>query len=1377
MAENKEHTLLKGESNYLGWQRLLKSDLIEKSCLLPEVAVKTATETLEEIQKKRALLPCVIALDNRIIDPTKENLAVRLVTKSIHMDVLNNIPCDVKTASALVDYCKTEFGSVDAYTRKQHLKKIRMKTNNPDPRTYFEEFGRALAQVVAAGASMTGDACLELLLEGLDQSFYRDLIRSVNKKRRIPTTDSGNALFLDTKEEIRMFYDDSPPIAKPAADNTAHLATLMHELASLKRLVSKQANMAGRLYEKKHCETCMAAGRTNAARSHNTPDHVDGYVYKSRPNTGNKSSSPYVYDSGASDHYFKDQPTIGYKRAHGQYVKTADGTNVPIVGSGDCIVGDLVLQNVHHTPSFTKNLISASKLSQSGHNATIDADGFLTIFKKGRTVARGEVKDGLVIVNNYYGDLPEEGDFPDPVDAALAAGNQSYKALAAGNQSYTYNDAHVQWGHCSKAMMESTAKSSNIALTRTLDPCYLCALTKSNQKPKKKSSSVRSHHPLEVTQIDLQGPLPVLAIDGTCSNLKLVDDFTGFITMKSIGDKSSETIANLIKVYKDRFELKTGCKMISLASDQGTEFDGAVLTLLEEWGMTKLKGVGYRHHLPPKAEKANQDVLKFGRVNLLQSMLPANLYVEAQQHAVYTLNRLVRVGKQQSPFELMFKKKPKLTHLIPFGTVCYVWVPIEKRSKLDNVREKARVIGYGDDGDLEEIVGYKVLFEKTGLISWSNDVIFNEECPFQPLPANTLATELSVDSIFADPDYKDNVEDEAVGLSSSDIDSSDSETDEDSDSGDLNPPDISMQSPIASRPVRGNRVNYQESSDSEDESSYSAHLTEYLQALNINSSEALLQRSSLPYSNPTPQTHTEAMASDEAPFWREAERVEIAAMKSMGTFGKAKLTPRGRRPVKSRWVYAKKFDENNNLIKFKARLVAKGFSQVYGKDYLETFSPVAMLKSIRTLAAIAAAKGMKIHHMDVATAFLNAPLTKIDGNDVHLELPAGCNELGLGDVVRVFRALYGFKQSPREWNQVLHQRLLDLGFSQCIADPCIYYKGTELYVGIFVDDLFIVGSNPSIINDFKTKMKERFKMTDLGLLTWYLGMHFTQTDEGIAIDQSQYIAQKLSTFNFSKWTVATPLLVNFQDLLDNDDGIAERNFPYRSAVGSLIHLMRSTRPDIAVAVSIVSRYLDRPTKVHCDMVRRIYQYLAQSQNVGLVYKTISKEPLTLVSYSDASYANSYDSRSISGYGILLCGTLVSWYSHTQPVVALSTAEAEYISITDTAKEIVWFKLFLKELGYEQSKVVLFEDNEAAIKITKNPQDHKRTKHIQVRYHYVRDQLREGVFKLVYVPTEHQLADLFTKGMYGPRLRFLMGQLGILPISPSQVSEGQLSMAT
>ena len=218
--------------------------------------------------------------------------------------------------------------------------------------------------------------------------------------------------------------------------------------------------------------------------------------------------------------------------------------------------------------------------------------------------------------------------------------------------------------------------------------------------------------------------------------------------------------------------------------------------------------------------------------------------------------------------------------------------------------------------------------------------------------------------------------------------------------------------------------------------------------------------------------------------------------------------------------------------------------------------------------------------------------------------------------------------------------------------------------------------------------------------------------------------------------------------------------------------MRSTRPDIAVAVSIVSRYLDKPTQVHCNLVRRIYHYLSKTTTLGLKY-TDCGSSLELVGYSDASFANSIDSRSISGYGFLLSGALISWDAHTQPVVALSTAEAEYMALTDAAKEAIWLKLLLKELGYPQGNVKIYEDNQATIKIAKNPQDHKRTKHIQIKYHYIRDQIRDGEFHLEYVQTADQLGDMFTKGLHGPRLRNILHRVGMVKIGDDLATDGEL----
>lgn len=209
--------------------------------------------------------------------------------------------------------------------------------------------------------------------------------------------------------------------------------------------------------------------------------------------------------------------------------------------------------------------------------------------------------------------------------------------------------------------------------------------------------------------MDIQGPFQTIATDGTKLNLKLVDEATGYIYMKTISQKTSAIVAEELQRYKQSFELKTGAKMKEICTDQGTDFDGEVLALLQDAGMSKMKGVEYKHHLPPRAERANQTVTKFGRASLLASKLPSAFYNEAQHHAVYTLNRLLHTGNTQTPYQQMYGTKPKISHLCAFGTVVYIWIPTEKRGKLENLRVKGRIIGYGDDDSLENIYGYTVM--------------------------------------------------------------------------------------------------------------------------------------------------------------------------------------------------------------------------------------------------------------------------------------------------------------------------------------------------------------------------------------------------------------------------------------------------------------------------------------------------------------------------------------------------------------------------------------------------------------------------------------------------------------------------------------------
>ena len=285
----------------------------------------------------------------------------------------------------------------------------------------------------------------------------------------------------------------------------------------------------------------------------------------------------------------------------------------------------------------------------------------------------------------------------------------------------------------------------------------------------------------------------------------------------------------------------------------------------------------------------------------------------------------------------------------------------------------------------------------------------------------------------------------------------------------------------------------------------------------------------------------------------------------------------------------------------------------------------------------------------------------------------------------------------------------------------------------------------------------------LGKLTWYLVIHFIQSETGIVLHQRQYILDKITQLNLPEWGCSTPLTVDFMTLLEDDNNERDASFPYRSAVGSLIHFMRCTRPDIAAAVSVVSRYLDNPTKVHCGIVKRIYQYLRTNPSHGLHYQYRKDDALNITGFCDSSYANSIEMKSMAGYAILLGNCLVSWNSHTQGVVALSSAEAEYMALTEVAKEVIWFKGFTSELKIAPATPVIYEDNQSAISLAKNPKDHKRTKHINVRFHFIRDLLKRNRFTIQYVPTVDQLADLFTKAISGPKMRALMTRLGILKV--------------
>jgi hypothetical protein len=528
---------------------------------------------------------------------------------------------------------------------------------------------------------------------------------------------------------------------------------------------------------------------------------------------------------------------------------------------------------------------------------------------------------------------------------------------------------------------------------------------------------------------------------------------------------------------------------------------------------------------------------------------------------------------------------------------------------------------------------------------------------------------------------------------------------------------------------------------------------------------------------PVPTTYEEAINGPEKDEWKNAMDKEVAKIRNAETYSLEHIpSDKLSNVVKCRWVFRKKLDIHGSVKEYKARLVAKGFTQKYGIDFYETFAPVVKLKSIRLLTQLAASLGLELYQDDAPSAFLNGILKE---RIIMQQIPG--YEDGTDRLCVLKKTLYGLKQSPREWNEVVDSFLRLEGFIPTSSDPCVYVKHTKegiLLCAVYVDDIITGGTDVKEIQMFRTKLHQRFNMTPGGLLELYLGCHFERDNSGnYTINQTQYLERKLKEFDqfIPKGFRSSPLPPNYEVLLEQAEKESSNpkiQFPYREMVGSLMYAMVATRPDLAQALSVVSRYLSCPKDIHCNLVQHIYMYVRNSLDFQLHYSSNAK--LELFGYVDAAYGNNKKGTSTTGYGFVLGGGLLSWYSKGQDTVALSVAEAEYIAATEAAKEAIWFRTFLEELGFPQETTILYEDNEACILLSKNPQLHSRTKHIQIRYHFIREKVTSKEIQLQYISTKAQAADMFTKALPFYKLKNCLSNIGC---SVHSKSRGELQSMT
>ena len=465
--------------------------------------------------------------------------------------------------------------------------------------------------------------------------------------------------------------------------------------------------------------------------------------------------------------------------------------------------------------------------------------------------------------------------------------------------------------------------------------------------------------------------------------------------------------------------------------------------------------------------------------------------------------------------------------------------------------------------------------------------------------------------------------------------------------------------------------------------------------------------------------------------------------------------PPGKNVVGCKWIFKIKKNADGSFNRFKARLVAQGFSQEEGIDFHEVFAPVAKYNSIRTVLAVSNALDLELHQMDVKTAFLNGTLEE----DIYMSQPQGCIEKDKPEkVCKLRKSLYGLKQSARCWNQEMDKFLNISGYKQSNADSCIYTKVVSnsedrkslIILALYVDDILIASSDNDMLQKEKQMLSQRYKMEDMGPDHHCLGVLIERNRDNktLYVSQKAYLEDIITRFGMMDCKpVPTPIEPGrVYKRLSDDDTVFDKK-KYQAAIGSLNYVMIATRPDICVAVGFLSQFMSNPSMDHWQGVKRIFRYLKGTSNHCLTFNATNAD-VKLHGYADADWAGDVETRkSTSGYIFQLAGSTISWRSQKQQAVALSTTEAEYISISSATQEAIWLRRLISSLGFDCKKAtVLFEDNQGAIALSKNPKGHSRTKHIDIKYHFIREAVSKKEIELAHCPSEKMIADILTKGL-------------------------------
>lgn len=1035
----------------------------------------------------------------------------------------------------------------------------------------------------------------------------------------------------------------------------------------------------------------------------------NGQVYVTCHSSG---KDEWILDSGCTFHmtpckkYFTE-----FMEVNGGQVIMGNDFSCKIKGIGKIVLKlengyVLTLNKIRYIPSLKRNLISLGTLDDEGFNTIINK-GTLILQKKFDKIAQVFKSNGIYILK------------------ALQQKNQSIAAaVTLSDKSEIW---HKRLGHLSDKNLHILKKQGHLGNEKIekVSFCEHCIYGKQKKLPFS-AGTHKSTCILDYLHADLWGPASVNTYSGFKYYLLIIDDLSRKSWVLLLKNKS-DTFQNFVN-WKTLVENQVNKKVKTLRTDNGLEFCNEEFdNFCKDNGILRHRTVVYTPQQNGLAERMNRTLLERVRCMLTSSGLPKLFWGEAVKTASYLINKCpTKSLNYETPDQVWNGQPADYSKLKTFGCSAYVH---QNEGKLEPRSIKGVFLGYG-----EGVKGYRVWLKGLGgyRVTISRNVVFNEidmpclkEKGSTPTETDqnisTIQTELTPAELNTENENQFQVE-HAPEQDTPDLNS---ETEPDPH---INPlEDYLLARDRTRREIRP-PARYSE--------------PDFITALSV-----------IGPLEGDPTSYEEAVEGKNANMWLEAMKDEMLSLEKNNTWVLVNK-PKGAKVIDCKWIYkVKEGDPKDDSVRFKARLVAKGFNQREGIDYNEIFSPVVKYTSIRILLSIVSQYDFELEQLDVKTAFLHGNLDE----KIFMSQPKGFEQKGKENwVCYLKKSLYGLKQAPRQWYIRFDTFIKSLDFNRSEYDPCFYYKGkggpNSYYLLLYVDDMLLAGYDANEIKNIKQRLKQEFEMKDLGCAKRILGMEIkrNRSNQTLFLTQQTYILKMLTRFSMNEAKVVTlPLASHFKFSVEQcPKSEFERSrmdkIPYANAIGSVMYVMVCTRPDLAFAISTLSRYMSNPGEYHWEALKWLLKYLKGTSDLGLMFCKGETE-IQLKGFVDSDFAGNCDNRkSTSAYVFTVNNACVSWKSQLQKIVALSTTEAEYIAASDAVKEGIWLKNLLDEIGFSGNDATVYSDSQSAIHLSRNPVFHDRTKHIDVKFHFIRDIIEKEIIKIEKISTKCNPADMGTK---------------------------------